>query len=837
MCFLVFPELRWPGATIEGFAGSAEDSRFVLDAADFETYDSVGVSECLRSIHLRIPHRGMGKVSARSVLDVPVQVSDDGSWRAFAVYCNGDAGGGGEADEHEPAPLGVSTAAGDADNGLRDHVAGLSVAPPEDRGSWRILGDRRRGCRPSPAEEDDDAQQHGDFDDGFKVHFDNDGVILYEGGGTEIHFDDDADDKYGVLDDDNDDADDADADGNDALSAAEEEDTPTFVAASSASGGTNHATPIQLNKDDAAARRLQQQRKKEVPVEEHGEVDVSLGLAGRRPEVTTIRPGSGVVTTKKQLPRLNERAARSAAAAARGARSRASVKAAEKRAALGTRSPNQPPLEETTKNPWWRGGDGSLWGLRRSDVRGAESGSIATELGSCQKHGALNSHGKMGDSLGGGVDVSLGLDDYGGGHGDADLSLGLDGKGGKGGELGEAGQSLGLGGKGGEGGEHGGPDVSTELSRLHTTKLDKDTPYSILDLSVQVIDDGSVIVVLTKPEEAVVVLTKPEEAETETVRGRYADDKPTTPEAARLEAEAKAPNGFEGKEHGGEGASVPVPAPAFKPIQSPSTAAVAARFVRAQRSSAAASGTTGATEGAPDAPTDTPTDTTAVSACADLHFEALPEEVWSLLAASGVDVDGVSRHASPTPAPPKCHHDCEDAGSERRVAAEHAGVGEDCAKPEKEAENEVREEKAHKVAFAATLSAMSIDAFGDLACAEFAAGVATGLGVPRGGVRVTSAGARAGSDFVEIIVHANDESNNASATGLTYDDITKSAPPHLRCVVSLFPLCHSSSGAPPSLQAETSKKPTAVDTAPRHRVRKTLSTASFFGRSVKFCCD
>ena len=187
MCFLVFPELRWPGATIEGFAGSAEDSRFVLDAADFETYDSVGVSECLRSIHLRIPHRGMGKVSARSVLDVPVQVSDDGSWRAFAVYCNGDAGGGGEADEHEPAPLGVSTAAGDADNGLRDHVAGLSVAPPEDRGSWRILGDRRRGCRPSPAEEDDDAQQHGDFDDGSKVHFDNDGVILYEGGGTEIH--------------------------------------------------------------------------------------------------------------------------------------------------------------------------------------------------------------------------------------------------------------------------------------------------------------------------------------------------------------------------------------------------------------------------------------------------------------------------------------------------------------------------------------------------------------------------------------------------------------------------------------------------------------------------
>ena len=29
----------------------------------------------------------------------------------------------------------------------------------------------------------------------------------------------------------------------------------------------------------------------------------------------------------------------------------------------------------------------------------------------------------------------------------------------------------------------------------------------------------------------------------------------------------------------------------------------------------------------------------------------------------------------------------------------------------------------------------------------------------------------------------------------------------------------------PSLQAETSKKPTAVDTAPRHRVRKTLSAA------------
>ena len=224
-----------------------------------------------------------------------------------------------------------------------------------------------------------------------------------------------------------------------------------------------------------------------------------------------------------------------------------------------------------------------------------------------------------------------------------------------------------------------------------------------------------------------------------------------------------------------------------------------------------------------------------------VRFEAYPEE-YTRPVASVVDVDGGSRHAPISPAPPECHdadatNKDADAGSERRVAAEHAGVGEDCAKPEKEAENEVREEKAHKVAFAATLSAMSIDAFGDLACAEFAAGVATGLGVPRGGVRVTSAGARAGSDFVEIIVHANDESNNASATGLTYDDITKSAPPHLRCVVSLFPLCHSSSGAPPSLQAETSKKPTAVDTAPRHRVRKTLSTASFFGRSVKFCCD
>ena len=48
--------------------------------------------------------------------------------------------------------------------------------------------------------------------------------------------------------------------------------------------------------------------------------------------------------------------------------------------------------------------------------------------------------------------------------------------------------------------------------------------------------------------------------------------------------------------------------------------------------------------------------------------------------------------------------------------------------------------------------------------------------------------------------------DDASATGLTYDDITKSPPPHLRCVVSLlsspppvrfFPLRHPSSGAPP----------------------------------------
>jgi len=39
------------------------------------------------------------------------------------------------------------------------------------------------------------------------------------------------------------------------------------------------------------------------------------------------------------------------------------------------------------------------------------------------------------------------------------------------------------------------------------------------------------------------------------------------------------------------------------------------------------------------------------------------------------------------------------------------------------------------------------------------------------------------------------------------------------------------------IQAETSKKPTAVGTAPRHRVRKTLSAASFFGKFVEFCCD
>ena len=188
-------------------------------------------------------------------------------------------------------------------------------------------------------------------------------------------------------------------------------------------------------------------------------------------------------------------------------------------------------------------------------------------------------------------------------------------------------------------------------------------------------------------------------------------------EAARLEAEVKALptmcDGFEDDGHGGDDASVPVPAPAFKPVRSPTTAA-AARFVRAQRSSAAASGTTGATNGAPDAPpdtpTDTPTDTAAASACAGLHFGALLDE----------------------------------------VAAEHAGVGEDCAKPEKEAENEVREEKAHEVAFTATLCAMSIDAFDDLARAEFAAGVATGHGVPCVGVRVT--GARAGSVVVETSV-------------------------------------------------------------------------------------
>jgi hypothetical protein len=40
-------------------------------------------------------------------------------------------------------------------------------------------------------------------------------------------------------------------------------------------------------------------------------------------------------------------------------------------------------------------------------------------------------------------------------------------------------------------------------------------------------------------------------------------------------------------------------------------------------------------------------------------------------------------------------------------------------------------------------------------------------------------------------------SDNASATGRTYDDITESPPPHLRCAVSPLSLCHPSSGAPP----------------------------------------
>ena len=70
---------------------------------------------------------------------------------------------------------------------------------------------------------------------------------------------------------------------------------------------------------------------------------------------------------------------------------------------------------------------------------------------------------------------------------------------------------------------------------------------------------------------------------------------------------------------------------------------------------------------------------------------------------------------------------------------------------------------------AATLSDMSIGNFGDVARDDFAVDVATGLSVPRGGVRVTGAGARAGSVVAEasVAVVCDAEAAAAFASSLT----------------------------------------------------------------------
>ena len=54
-------------------------------------------------------------------------------------------------------------------------------------------------------------------------------------------------------------------------------------------------------------------------------------------------------------------------------------------------------------------------------------------------------------------------------------------------------------------------------------------------------------------------------------------------------------------------------------------------------------------------------------------------------------------------------------------------------------DSELTDVPANRVAFTPTLSAMSTDAFDDHARNEFAASVATSLGVPRDGMRVTGA--------------------------------------------------------------------------------------------------
>ena len=70
---------------------------------------------------------------------------------------------------------------------------------------------------------------------------------------------------------------------------------------------------------------------------------------------------------------------------------------------------------------------------------------------------------------------------------------------------------------------------------------------------------------------------------------------------------------------------------------------------------------------------------------------------------------------------------------------------------------------AHAVAFSTTLSTMSIEYFDDGAREDLAVDVATRLGVPRDGVRVTSAGAHGGSIIIETSVIVDDGAEAAAA--------------------------------------------------------------------------
>ena len=130
---------------------------------------------------------------------------------------------------------------------------------------------------------------------------------------------------------------------------------------------------------------------------------------------------------------------------------------------------------------------------------------------------------------------------------------------------------------------------------------------------------------------------------------------------------------------------------------------------------------------------------------------------------------------------------------------------------------------AYAVEFSATLNIMKIECFDDETSEDFALDVAKGLGVPRDGVRVTSADAREGSVIIETSLIVNGGAKAAAAVASSLFDPAKPLVDEIRfgpCAVSDVRIQESTAAAaraeaaapadppaPPSAPAMTDKRP------------------------------